>query len=68
MNPFSVAVVIAVCLICGLVAVARRRRRRFLVANAPRVIEVSLERARAKQREHDRKAHEPGPEGRPPPQ
>ena len=59
MRALVIVVLVMVCLAWGVVALARLRRRRFLVANRPRVIKESLERARAKQREGD------GPPGRP---
>lgn len=44
---------LAACAGWGLVVALRVRRRRYLVANRPRVIGESLKRAKTKQREHD---------------
>lgn len=62
MEPLSVVALVAVALICGGVALWRVRRTRYLLTNRPKVIEQSLERARAKQ-EHHRWA--PGPREEP---
>lgn len=49
MNVPSLVVMTVIGLICAAVALVRLRRRRYLLANRPRVIKESLERARAKQ-------------------
>jgi len=50
-----VVVLVAAAIGWGLVTVLRLRRRHYLIANRPRVIEESLERARSKQREYRRR-------------
>jgi hypothetical protein len=53
MNVPILILLLAACAGWGLVVALRVRRRRYLVANRPRVIEESLKRAKTKQREHD---------------
>ncbi|MFP5318857.1 MAG: hypothetical protein ACLGI2_11280 [Acidimicrobiia bacterium] len=67
MNAWIVTGWLLVAVVCGLVALARARHRRYLQANRSRVIKESLERARAKQRLQPREPSRrpPGPRRRP---
>lgn len=64
MNGPSIVVFVVIGLVCGAVALARMRRRRYLLANRPRVIKESLERARAKQIDQGRLEPRPVKRGR----
>jgi len=65
MNVPMLILLVAACAGWGLVVALRARRRRYLVANRPRVIEESLKRAKTKQRERD-DPQEPPKAGAPP--
>lgn len=52
MNTPLLVLLLAVCAVWGLVVALRVRRRRYLIANRPRVIEESLKRAKTKQSDH----------------
>lgn len=56
MNGPSLVVMVVVGLLCAAVALGRLRHRSYLLANRPRVIKESLERARAKQIEQGQPA------------
>lgn len=53
LNAPLVVLVLAACVGWGIVVALRVRRRRYLIANRPRVIEESLKRAKTKQGGHD---------------
>lgn len=53
MNTPLLVLLLGACAVWGLVVALRARRRRYLIANRPRVIEESLKRAKTKQRDHD---------------
>ena len=53
MNAPLVVLLVAAGVGWGIVVALRVRRRRYLLANRPRVIEESLKRAKTKQGEHD---------------
>lgn len=53
MNALLVVLLLAACTGWAVVMAVRVRRRRYLIANRPRVIEESLKRAKTKQGEHD---------------
>lgn len=53
MNAALVVLVLAACVGWGILVALRVRRRRYLIANRPRVIEESLKRAKTKQGGHD---------------
>lgn len=53
MNAPLVVLLLVACAAWGLVVALRARRRRYLIANRPLVIEESLKRAKTKQSEHD---------------
>ena len=63
MNAWIVTGWLLVAVVCGLVALARARHRRYLQANRSRVIKESLERARAKQRIQPREPPSKKPSG-----
>ena len=65
MSVLALILLLAACAGWGLVVVLRVRRRRYLAANRPRVIEESLRRAKTKQGEHD-DPRRPRREGAPP--
>lgn len=61
MNLATILVLAAVAAVCGVVALARWRHQRYLMANRPRVIKESLERARAKQTGYGPSGEAPAP-------